>query len=105
MIRLKPDRALAGLVFLQVCLERVDDATWIERAMVRRGAEPDEDSSIHPKSRKLIADAFLSLRNDLADGLSQVLKRVALVPGDTREVLINRLRLAQALLHLLIDSL
>jgi hypothetical protein len=34
-----------------------------------------------------------------------VLKRVALVPGDTREVLINRLRLAQALLHLLIDSL
>src|SRR5215813_13095755 len=90
---LEPDRALAGLVALELVLELFHDPSRIERAVMRAGAHPDEDLAIMTEGRHLVADALLQSWDGRVDRLAQLLERGALVRLDRSQIVVDGFRL------------
>src|SRR6185436_11341357 len=74
MIRLKADRALGSLEVLQFLLIRRDDATGVEGAMARGGAEPDQHPAVVAEPRHAVGDALLDARRRGPDRLAEFLE-------------------------------
>ena len=79
VIRLKTNRALAGLIVGQLGLEGVDDAARKERAMACGGRKPRHDASVETKCRNPVADALLGPRKSGTDRPSQFVECGTLV--------------------------
>lgn len=93
MVGLKANRALAELKVLELVRVLLDDPAWVERAMIRGRAHPDEHTSIEPETDEAVADALLNARSRGVNELSQPLKRGSLAGAQSGKVRGNRLRL------------
>lgn len=91
IVRLKADRAFAGLKTFELLLKRFHcrGIHGIERAVIRGRAKGNQWTSVQTKSSESVADALFGLRRRGPDGLSKFLERGPLIGAHAREILIN----------------